>query len=144
MASPSTGSSPNFVIQGGSPHANEYAGDGPYTRDEISHQAHWRGTVGLSTRGRDTGDAQIFINLTDNVRLDFNYTIYGEVVEGDGDRRRGTGGRRDRTGGGDRPMITVMGRSSTITAMTLGSGRGAYRRYVGRATAGRAAVRRFR
>ena len=73
---------PNFVIQGGSPHANEYAGDGPYSRDEISDQAHWRGTVGLSTRGRDTGDAQIFINLTDNVRLDFNYTVYGEVVEG--------------------------------------------------------------
>ena len=73
---------PNFVIQGGSPHANEYSGDGPYTRDEISDQAHWHGTVGLSTRGRDTGDAQIFINLTDNVRLDFNYTIYGEVVEG--------------------------------------------------------------
>ena len=73
---------PNFVIQGGSPHANEYAGDGPYTRDEISAQPHWRGTVGLSTRGRDTGDAQIFVNLVDNVRLDFNYTIFGEVVEG--------------------------------------------------------------
>ena len=73
---------PNFVIQGGSPHANEYAGDGPYSRDEISAQPHWRGTVGLSTRGRDTGDAQIFINLADNVRLDFNYTIYGMVVEG--------------------------------------------------------------
>ena len=73
---------PNFVIQGGSPHANEYAGDGPYSRDEISAQPHWRGTVGLSTRGRDTGDAQIFINLADNVRLDFNYTIYGVVVEG--------------------------------------------------------------
>lgn len=73
---------PNFVIQGGSPHANEYMGDGPYSRDEISDHPHWRGTVGLSTRGRDTGDAQIFINLVDNVRLDFNYTIYGEVVEG--------------------------------------------------------------
>ena len=73
---------PNFVIQGGSPHANEYAGDGPFSRDEISAQPHWRGTVGLSTRGRDTGDAQIFINLADNVRLDFNYTIYGVVVEG--------------------------------------------------------------
>lgn len=73
---------PNFVIQGGSPHANEYAGDGPYTRDEISDHPHWRGTVGLSTRGRDTGDAQLFINLVDNVRLDFNYTVFGEVVEG--------------------------------------------------------------
>ncbi len=73
---------PNFVIQGGSPSANEYSGDGPYSRDEISGAAHWRGTVGLSTRGRDTGDAQIFINLADNLRLDFNYTIYGVVVEG--------------------------------------------------------------
>ncbi len=73
---------PNFVVQGGSPHANEYEGDGPYTRDEISAQAHWRGTVGLSTRGRDTGDGQIFVNLVDNVRLDFNYTIFGEVVSG--------------------------------------------------------------
>ncbi len=73
---------PNFVIQGGSPNANEYMGDGPYSRDEISDHPQWRGTVGLSTRGRDTGDAQIFINLVDNVRLDFNYTIYGEVVEG--------------------------------------------------------------
>jgi len=73
---------PNFVIQGGSPHANEFAGDGPYSRDEISGAAHWRGTVGLSTRGRDTGDAQIFINLVDNLRLDSNYTVYGVVVEG--------------------------------------------------------------
>ena len=73
---------PNFVIQGGSPNANEYSGDGPYSRDEISNHPHWRGTVGLSTRGRDTGDGQIFVNLADNLRLDFNYTIYGVVVEG--------------------------------------------------------------
>ena len=73
---------PNFVVQGGSPNANEYSGDGPYSRDEIASQPHWRGTVGLSTRGRDTGDGQMFINLADNLRLDFNYTIYGVVVEG--------------------------------------------------------------
>ena len=73
---------PNFVIQGGSPNANEYSGDGPYSRDEISDHPHWRGAVGLSTRGRDTGDGQIFVNLADNLRLDFNYTIYGVVVEG--------------------------------------------------------------
>lgn len=73
---------PNFVVQGGGPNGNEYSGDGPYSRDEISSHGHWRGTVGLSTRGRDTGDAQIFINLVDNVRLDPNYTVLGEVVEG--------------------------------------------------------------
>ena len=70
---------PNFVIQGGSPGANEYVGDGPYMRDEISRLSHRRGTVGLSTRGRDTGDAQIFINLVDNPRLDYDYTIVGSV-----------------------------------------------------------------
>jgi len=83
---------PNFVIQGGSPAANEYSGDTLYLRDEISSLSNVRGSVGLSTRGRDTGDAQFFINLVDNPRLDFDYTIFGavgrpedidDIVEGD-------------------------------------------------------------
>jgi cyclophilin family peptidyl-prolyl cis-trans isomerase len=73
---------PGFVIQGGSPGANEYMGDGPYTRDELGLRSHTRGTVGISTRGRDTGDGQIFVNLVDNVRLDHNYTIIAEVIDG--------------------------------------------------------------
>jgi cyclophilin family peptidyl-prolyl cis-trans isomerase len=71
---------PNFVIQGGSPNANEYAGDGPFSRDEVGLVGNWRGTIGLSTRGRDTGDAQLYINLADNVRLDHEYTVFGEVT----------------------------------------------------------------
>jgi len=83
---------PNFVVQGGSPGANEYSGDSLYMRDEISNVSNLRGTVGLSTRGRDTGDAQFFINLVDNPRLDFEYTVFGtagpldvidEILEGD-------------------------------------------------------------
>jgi cyclophilin family peptidyl-prolyl cis-trans isomerase len=70
---------PNFVVQGGSPGANEYAGDSLFMRDEIGIQSHQRGTVGLSTRGRDTGDAQFFVNLVDNPRLDFDYTLFGRV-----------------------------------------------------------------
>ena len=88
---------PNFVVQGGSPGANEYMGDGPYMRDEISALSHVAGSIGISTRGRDTGDAQIFFNLVDNPRLDFEYTVFGHVaaasledmwaiVEGDGIR----------------------------------------------------------
>ena len=73
---------PNFVVQGGSPGANEYMGDGPFTRDELGLESHVRGTVGISTRGRDTGDGQIFINLIDNWRLDHDYTIIGEIVSG--------------------------------------------------------------
>jgi cyclophilin family peptidyl-prolyl cis-trans isomerase len=72
--------SPNFVIQGGSPGANEYAGDALYMRDEVG--IHTRGTVGISTRGRDTGDAQIFVNLVDSPRLDHTYTVIGAVTSG--------------------------------------------------------------
>ena len=74
---------PNFVVQGGSPGANEYMGDGPFTRDEIDAVSHTRGTVGLSTRGRDTGDMQFFINLVDNPRLDYQYTVFGRIAEED-------------------------------------------------------------
>ncbi len=72
----------NFVVQGGSPGANEYAGHGAYTRDELGRVGHWAGTVGVSTRGRDTGDGQLFVNLVHNLRLDHNYTVFGVVVEG--------------------------------------------------------------
>jgi cyclophilin family peptidyl-prolyl cis-trans isomerase len=71
---------PNFVIQGGSPGANEYSGESFYMRDEVG--LHLRGTVGISTRGRDTGDAQIFVNLIDSPRLDHLYTVFGSVVAG--------------------------------------------------------------
>lgn len=69
---------PNFIVQGGSPGANEYSGDGPYERDEIGLARNSAGTVGMSTRGRDTGDGQFFFNLISNPRLDFEYTVFGE------------------------------------------------------------------
>jgi cyclophilin family peptidyl-prolyl cis-trans isomerase len=73
---------PNFVLQGGSPGANEYMGDGPFMRDEVGLRTHARGTLGISTRGRDTGDAQIFVNLVDNPRLDHQYTVFAAVATG--------------------------------------------------------------
>jgi peptidyl-prolyl cis-trans isomerase B (cyclophilin B) len=73
---------PNFVIQGGSPGANEYIGDAAFLRDEIGQWPHVRGAVGISTRGRDTGDAQIFVDLVDNPRLDHEYTVFAHVLSG--------------------------------------------------------------
>ena len=73
---------PNFVIQGGSPGADEFAGDADYMRDEVGMWPHVRGGVGISTRGRDTGDAQIFIDLADNPRLDHTYTVFAQVLTG--------------------------------------------------------------
>jgi cyclophilin family peptidyl-prolyl cis-trans isomerase len=72
----------NFVIQGGSPGANEYIGDASYMRDEVGLWPHVRGAVGISTRGHDTGDAQIFIDLVDNPRLDHVYTVFAQVLNG--------------------------------------------------------------
>ena len=73
---------PDFVIQGGSPDANEYVGYDRFLRDELGTLPHPRGTVGMSTRGHDTGDAQWFVNLRDNARLTRDYTVFGEVTSG--------------------------------------------------------------
>jgi cyclophilin family peptidyl-prolyl cis-trans isomerase len=72
----------DFVIQGGGPGTNEYVGYKDYLRDELGTVPHVRGTVGMSTRAHDTGDAQWFVNLKDNPRLGRDYTVFAEVVEG--------------------------------------------------------------
>jgi cyclophilin family peptidyl-prolyl cis-trans isomerase/HEAT repeat protein len=73
---------PDFLVQGGSPGANEYSGGSRYWRDEPGRASQTRGTVGASTRGRDTGDGQFYINLVDTPRLDHEYSIFGEVTSG--------------------------------------------------------------
>ena len=74
----------DFVIQGGSPGASEYVGLPQFMRDELGTVPHVRGTVGMSTRGHDTGDAQWFVNLRDNLRLNRDYTVFAEVIDGIG------------------------------------------------------------
>jgi cyclophilin family peptidyl-prolyl cis-trans isomerase/HEAT repeat protein len=73
---------PNFVIQGGSPGANEYVGAPRFWRDEVGTVPHTRGAVGISTRGHDTGDGQIFIDLVDLPRLDHDYTVFARITTG--------------------------------------------------------------
>jgi cyclophilin family peptidyl-prolyl cis-trans isomerase len=72
----------DFVIQGGGPGANEFVGNAQFLRDELGGVAHPRGTIGMSTRGHDTGDAQWFINLKDNPRLIRDFTVFAQVTEG--------------------------------------------------------------
>jgi cyclophilin family peptidyl-prolyl cis-trans isomerase len=74
---------PNFVLQGGSPGADEYDALTPqFMRDEVGFASHQRGTLGISTRGHDTGDGQIFVNLIDNWRLDHTYTVFARTISG--------------------------------------------------------------
>jgi cyclophilin family peptidyl-prolyl cis-trans isomerase/HEAT repeat protein len=74
---------PNFVAQGGSPAANNYTGTTRFMRDEVGPQAsHVRGAVAMSSRGVDTGDGQIFVDLVDLPSLDRDYTVFAYVVGG--------------------------------------------------------------
>jgi cyclophilin family peptidyl-prolyl cis-trans isomerase len=74
---------PNFVVQGGSPGADEYDGiSAGFMRDEVGMARNARGTLGISTRGRDTGDGQIYFNTVDNFRLDHDYTVFARVISG--------------------------------------------------------------
>lgn len=72
----------DFVIQGAGPGTNEYVGYPQYFRDELGTVPHVRGTVGMSTRGHDSGDGQWFVNLKDNLRLGRDYTVFAEVIDG--------------------------------------------------------------
>jgi cyclophilin family peptidyl-prolyl cis-trans isomerase len=71
----------DFVMQGGGG-GSEYVGHPRFIRDELGTVPHARGTVGMSTRGHDTGDAQWFVNLRDNFRLNGDYTVFAEVIDG--------------------------------------------------------------
>jgi cyclophilin family peptidyl-prolyl cis-trans isomerase len=72
----------DFVIQGLGPASNEYVGHAQFLRDELGTVPHVAGTLGMSTRGHDTGDGQWFINLRDNLRLGRDYTVWAEIIEG--------------------------------------------------------------
>ena len=73
---------PNWVIQGGSPGANELVGSSPFMDDEVGLLPHQRGAMGISNRAHDTGDAQLFVDLNENDRLNHAYTVWGQVVRG--------------------------------------------------------------
>ncbi len=73
---------PDFVTQGGAPGANEFLGFPRFFRDELGIVPHARGTIGMSTGEHDTGDAQWFVNLRDNFRLNRDYTVFAEIIEG--------------------------------------------------------------
>jgi cyclophilin family peptidyl-prolyl cis-trans isomerase/HEAT repeat protein len=73
---------PNQLAQGGSPGESEEVGLADRLRDEVGMWPHVRGTLGIATRGRDTGNGQFFINLTDNPEFDHELTVFGQLLHG--------------------------------------------------------------
>jgi cyclophilin family peptidyl-prolyl cis-trans isomerase len=50
-------------------------------RDEIT-LPNTAMSVGLVTHGRNTGNAQFYVNLTNNPQFDGDYTVFARVVGG--------------------------------------------------------------
>lgn len=76
---------PGFVVQFGIPAEPEMSAkwSDAVIKDDPVTQSNTRGTVTYATGGPDSRSTQIFINLTDNSRLDdMGFAPIGKVVEG--------------------------------------------------------------
>jgi cyclophilin family peptidyl-prolyl cis-trans isomerase/predicted GIY-YIG superfamily endonuclease len=74
---------PGFVIQGGCPEGTGTGGPGYRLDAEFSELPHTKGTVAMA-RSSDPNSAgsQFYITLDDARFLDRQYTVFGQVVEG--------------------------------------------------------------
>jgi cyclophilin family peptidyl-prolyl cis-trans isomerase/HEAT repeat protein len=79
---------PESILLAGSPGANEYSGHKEFMRDEIT-LPNTAMSVGLVTHGRNSGNAQFYVNLANNPQFDGDYTVFatasgvGGIEEGD-------------------------------------------------------------
>ena len=74
---------PGFVVQGGGPLGDGF-GSEDYTVRTETPGIRWDrpGLVGMASAGKDTEGVQFFITHGPTPHLDGNYTIFGEVAEG--------------------------------------------------------------
>jgi cyclophilin family peptidyl-prolyl cis-trans isomerase/predicted GIY-YIG superfamily endonuclease len=74
---------PGFVIQGGCPEGTGTGGPGYHLDAEFSELPHKKGTVAMA-RSSDPNSAgsQFYITLGDARFLDRQYTVFGQVIEG--------------------------------------------------------------
>lgn len=74
---------PNFVIQGGDPAGNGSGGPGYTIKAEFSARKHLVGTVAMArTPDPDSAGSQFYICLNALPSLDGQYTVFGQVYEG--------------------------------------------------------------
>ncbi len=88
----------NFMIQGGDPNSKDLdkvdswgmGGPGYAIEDEyIEGLSNMRGTISMANSGANTGGSQFFINLVDNLNLDWDkgderskHPVFGKVISG--------------------------------------------------------------
>ncbi len=80
----------NFVVQGGDPTGTGSGGPGYTIEDEFDpNLSNIKKTLSMANAGPNTGGSQFFINLKDNIHLDFDnapltsaHPVFGEVISG--------------------------------------------------------------
>jgi peptidylprolyl isomerase len=74
---------PGFVIQGGDPTGTGMGGSGVKLPAEFNSRKHVPGTVAMA-RAQDpnSGDSQFYICLGTHPQLDGQYTVFGQLIEG--------------------------------------------------------------
>ena len=75
---------PGFVIQGGDPNGDGTGGPGFQFNDEFNPAAIFSGDgqLAMANSGKDTNGSQFFVTFGPQRFLDFNHTIYGQLVRG--------------------------------------------------------------
>ena len=90
------------MIQGGCPQGTGTGGPGYTFEDEFNDHKIVRGALAMANAGPNTNGSQFFIVTTEAAPwLDGKHTVFGQVTERHGRRRRDRG---HETGAGDRPV----------------------------------------
>ena len=102
-----------FMAQTGCPQGTGTGGSGKKLKAEFNKEPHVRGTTSMARAASpDSGDSQFFICFDDASFLNSQYTVWGKVTDGHGQRRQdqarraGAEPRQDRQGahGGGRGL----------------------------------------
>lgn len=74
---------PKFMIQGGDPEGTGQGGPGYQFPNETDNElTHKKGVISMANAGPNTNGSQFFITVAPTAQLDGNYSIFGEVVQG--------------------------------------------------------------
>jgi cyclophilin family peptidyl-prolyl cis-trans isomerase len=74
----------NFIVQTGDPTGSGTGGSGQQLKAEFNNRRHIEGAVAMARApsNPDSADSQFYITLSAQPRLDHNYTVFGQVIEG--------------------------------------------------------------
>lgn len=103
-----------FMIQGGDPDGNGTGGSPLGNFDDQFHldlQHNRSGVLSFAKAGDDTNNSQFFITAGPTRHLDFNHSVFGQLVEGAAVR---DAINRTATGANDRPTNSIVMREVTI------------------------------